>query len=309
MRVETRVNLQQLDLNLLLLFDTLYQLRSVSRAAEQLCISQSAFSHSLARLRESLQDPLFVRVGQEMQPTLRAEQISGKLRESLTLLSQALQAPVDFDPLKDTANFTIVGTDYTEFCILPRMLNGMRGQLGQDNIHFKLLSSLQRYPQQQLAEREVDFVFGFEHGEQSMSGIEHMTLFEDEYCTIARKDHRALKDGLSLSVFLQLQHVRVSPWGESQGIVDIALQHLKQQRSVLIQLPNVWVASQIIAESDMLLTMPKRMALQLIKYTDFTIYQPPLALPRYQIKLYWHKLNTARASHRWFRKQIEKHLK
>ena len=114
-----QMKLHQLDLNLLLLFDALYRHRSVSRAANEVCLSQSAFSHALARLRTRLQDELFIRIDNVMQPTHKAELIAIQLGRALPLMQQALNETSEFDPATSSLELTFTATDFTQFSLLP----------------------------------------------------------------------------------------------------------------------------------------------------------------------------------------------
>ena len=116
------MNLQQIDMNLLILFDALYRHRSVSLAANEICLSQSAFSHGLTRLRKRLNDKLFIRINNIMEPTHRAKEIADKLSQALPLIYSALNENSVFDPKKDTYEFNFSATDYTEFSLMPKLI-------------------------------------------------------------------------------------------------------------------------------------------------------------------------------------------
>lgn len=114
--------LRRLDLNLLLVFDALFRHRSVTTAANEIAISPSAMSHALARLRDALGDELFVRFGNEMQPTVRAEDMAGFVGEALDVLSKGMQRAHRFEPERSTHTFVFAATDYTAFAVLPAFI-------------------------------------------------------------------------------------------------------------------------------------------------------------------------------------------
>ena len=115
-------DLRSLDLNLLVALDALLRRRSVIAAADELAMSPSALSHALARLRAALDDELFVRIGNAMQPTAHAERLAGPVSAALALLSNGLAQAGRFDPATSDRCFTLAATDYTTFAMLPALV-------------------------------------------------------------------------------------------------------------------------------------------------------------------------------------------
>ena len=162
-----------------------------------------------------------------------------------------------------------------------------------------IVPSENKIPSDKLISGEIDFVLGFSHEIESSSTIDSQVWLSDSYCTIARKGHPELKSGLTLDTFLKLSHVRISPWGEKQGIVDHQLNKAGFKRQIALQLPSVMAAPYTVANSDLVLTMPRLVAEHIADVVDIDIFQPPIDIPDYQLKLYWHKLNASKGSHRW----------
>jgi len=291
------MNLHQIDLNLLLLFDALYRYRSVSIAANETYLSQSAFSHGLARLRKRLSDDLFIRVNNVMEPTALAHELAIHVTPALAQLHNGLNSHEVFDPKNSDIELKFSATDYTQFSLLPKLI----GQISKvaPRIRIVVIPLEDKIPTEKLVNGELDFVLGFSHEMEKSATIEHQTWLKDSYCTIARKNHPQLTNGLTLAKFLSLSHVRISPWGEKQGIVDFQLSKQGLDRHVALQLPSVMAAPYTIANSDHLLTFPRIMAEHVAKIMDIEIYTPPIAIPDYQLNIYWHKLNNSKASHRW----------
>lgn len=215
-----QMKLHQLDLNLLLLFDALYRHRSVSRAANEVCLSQSAFSHALARLRTRLQDELFIRIDNVMQPTHKAELIAIQLGRALPLMQQALNETSEFDPATSSLELTFTATDFTQFSLLPKLIAAVQRQAPY--LTLNVLPAAQTSAQNMLEKGELDFVLGFSHVMQQSKTVAYQTWYTGSYCTIARVNHPALQDGLSLERFLQLSHVLIAPWERSRGLSMIA---------------------------------------------------------------------------------------
>jgi DNA-binding transcriptional LysR family regulator len=291
------MDLHQIDLNLLILFDALYRHQSVSLAANEICISQSAFSHGLARLRKRMDDELFVRVNNLMQPTPRALEIALHLNKALPIIHTAINNSDIFDPSSDKSEFKISATDYTEFSLLPRLVGQVNRQAPK--VKLTVIGAKASHPLTHLENNEVDFALGFSHEKQESSIIECFTWLTDCYCTVARKGHPALQQGLDLETFLALSHVRISPWGEKQGVVDQVLTQHKLSRHVALQLPSVLVAPHTIINSDLILTMPRLIAEQVAKQVEIDIFTPPIPIPDYHLNIYWHKINSDKASFKW----------
>jgi len=287
----------------LIIFDALYRQRSVSLAAEEVCLSQSAFSHGLARLRKRLNDELFIRINNSMQPTARAQAIAEQLSLALPLLRSAINSQDTFDALTDSSEFKLSATDYTEFSLLPHLVGKVNQQA--PNIKLTVIAAKAPHPLMHLTNTEVDFALGFSHQVESSSVIESRTCLTDRYCTVARKDHPTLQEGeLTLETYLSLSHVRISPWGEKQGIVDEVLAQHKLKRNVMLQLPSVLAAPHTLLHSDLILTMPRLAAEQLATLIDIQLFDPPVAIPDYHLNVYWHKLNSGKASFQWMQKQF-----
>lgn len=297
------MNLHQIDLNLLVLFDALYRHRSVSIAAKEVCLSQSAFSHGLSRLRVRLDDPLFIRINNVMQPTDKAILIAEKLTTALPLLHSALNDSMEFEASTSELEFTFVATDYTEFSLLPKLV--AKVQSIAPKVKIIVYPAQQKLPLQELESGEIDFALGFSHQLEASHLIEHQTWFSDSYCTVACKNNKHLKQGLTLATFTTLPHVLISPWGEEKGIVDESLAAINKARHIALQLPSLLVAPYTLTNTNMLLTMPKLMAEKLAQQELLTIFETPLAVPDYQLNLYWHKINSSKASHNWLRNIIK----
>ena len=272
-------------------------------AAEEVCLSQSAFSHGLARLRKRLADELFVRVNNVMEPTPLANDLALKISPALQQIYNGLNNNLEFDPATSELELSFAATDYTQFSLLPKLMGKI--SKAAPNIKLTTYPSELKMPTAKLISGELDFVLGFSHEVEKSSTIEHQTWLEDSYCTIARKGHPLLLSGLTLEKYLSLSHVRISPWGEKQGVVDETLQKLGLTRHVALQLPSVLAAPYTVLHSDLILTLPQLVATHMAQTIDIEIYQPPIDIPNYKLNIYWHKLHASKPSRRWLSKLIQ----
>lgn len=295
--------LRQLDLNLLLVFDALVRHRSVTLASDELAMSASAFSHALGRLRNALDDELFVRIGSEMRPTVAAERLVHPIGEALALLNMGLAPAREFDPATSDHTFTVAATDYTAFAVLPAFIARM--QKIAPKLRFKVVYSSGRESADELASGRIDFSLGYEEDEAPLpAGIESADWLSDDYVVIASKRHPSIRRKLTFAQYLAARHVVVTPWNEKRGSVDLALDRLGVARHVAVQLPTVLAAPFIIADSDLLMTVPRHAALTLQSAAPVTVFAMPFPMPRYTLKIYQHTRHAGKAAHAWIREQL-----
>ena len=296
-------DLRRLDLNLLLVFDALIRQGSVAEASHALSMSASAFSHALARLRGSLGDVLFVRQGNRMHPTARAQQMAGAITLALKLLSDQLGKPERFDPVRSERVFLLSATDYTAFAVLPPFiarLQQMAPQLG-----IKVVYSGQKVALEDLAAGRIDFSLGYSAAVDVLPpGVEALDWFSDDYVVIASRNHPRIQGELRLEDYLAARHVVVTPWNEARGDIDYVLDGLSLQRTVAVQLPTVLAAPFIIANSELIMTLPRHAAETLRTAVPIALFEAPFAIPPYTVKVYSHSNYAHSEAHVWLRQQL-----
>ncbi|MEX3993001.1 LysR family transcriptional regulator [Paraburkholderia sp. EG286A] len=295
--------LRRLDLNLLLVFDALYRHRSVAAAADELALSASACSHALSRLRGTLGDDLFVRYGSAMQPTALADQISQAVADALRLLSDNLGSAGPFVPATSTQTFTLAATDFTAFALLPGLM--ARLQALAPDLRVNVVYSSHRDSLEDLAAGRAHFALSFADADStSCEGVESLDCFTDEYVVAARKPHPRVSDSLSIEQYLHEKHVAVLPWTSSGSVIDAALMKSGYRRRVAVQLPSLMAAPFIVANTELLLTLPRRAAEQLSKATPLAIFPTPFESPGYTLRVYFHIRHAGIAAHAWMREQL-----
>ena len=296
-------DLSRLDLNLLLAFDALYRHRSVTAAAHELAMSPSALSHALARLRDAIGDALFVRLGNEMQPTVRADDIATWAGDALDTMSKGLARARRFDPAQSDRTFVFAASDYTAFAVLPAFL--ARIERIAPRLHIRVVHSERKIAVDELAAGRIDFALGYhEESTADAPGIEDFDWFSDDYVVIASARHPDIHRRLTLDQYLAARHAVVTPWNESRGVVDYVLDRLGVERQVAVQLPSVLAAPFVIAESSLLMTVPNRAAQALRHAAPIRIFPAPFEIPRYTVKVYSHAKHARTDAHRWIRAQL-----
>jgi len=291
------MNLKQFDLNLLIIFQSVYQHNSVSKAAEALCISQSALSHALARLRQKLDDALFIRINNCMTPTQRAIELAAQLERALPIIEHAVYSPGTFDAKTAHKTFTLVATDYTEYCLLPKLVQHLAKVA--PNVSLRVLPANNINVSAMLEDNAIDFALGFEHQMFQSSTIAYSTWLTDSYATLVRREHPQIAGAITLEQFLQIPHILIAPWGEKRGVVDQVLAKQGLTRTIALQLPSVLVAPHVLTNSDYLLTLPQQIAEQVTHGNQCQLFAPPIEIPNYQLNIYWHKLNSDKPEIKW----------
>lgn len=299
--------LRRIDLNLLLVFDALCRHRSVVAAANELAMSPSAVSHALARLRSALSDELFVRFGSAMQPTARAEQMAASVAESLGALDGCLEGIRPFNPAVSRQSFVFAATDFTAFALLPALVG--RLETTAPNVRIRMVYSTHRDSLNELVAGRIHFALGMRDGPPiSHEGVEAMHCFEDEYVVATRRDHPSVRKTLSLRQYLAARHVVVTPWADAGSVINAALEQQGLKRDVAVQLPSLLAAPYIVARSNYMITLPRRLATELSSAVPLAIFPAPFPIPSYGLEFYFHRRHASIPGHVWLREQMRSAL-
>ncbi len=287
------MRLSQVDLNLFVVFDAIYQQRNLTRAAEVLCITQPAVSNALGRLRTTLNDPLFVRTSQGMTPTPLSENIVGRVQEALQLLNTSVTEGEVFQPDQTDKVFRLSMNDLAESMILPNLLEHL--QEVAPNIGVECYQVNRNDVERELAAGTLDFALDG----PLIAGSQMCTkpLLRQRYACAVRKNHPLVGDSLTLDQYLQLDHIVVSSRRKGISYEDTALNRLGRQRKVRTRVPHYQVAPMIVERTDMAMTMPMNMAQ---KY-DLKVLELPFSLPPLDWNLFWHKSADHDQANLWMR--------
>lgn len=292
--------LRSIDVNLLVALDALLDERSVTRAAERMGVSQSAMSRTLARLRELVGDPLLVRNVNEMERTPVAEDLCGPLREALGRLDALVTEREAFDPASSTRSFRLELTDHVAVALLPALLPRLRTQAPGVDLE---VAPPEGEPEARLIERRTElFIGGVVH---DVPGLFRQALFEEELVCVVRHDHPAREDLHRIDRYAALDHLMISPRGTSrEGMVDRALAAHDLRRRVVLRLPQFLVAPLVVASTDLVATIPRRVAEALAHDGRLAIVAPPLPLAKFTVHQVWHERHHHDHGHRWLRQQV-----
>ncbi|MRT48944.1 MULTISPECIES: LysR family transcriptional regulator [unclassified Raoultella] len=292
--------LRRIDLNLLPVFDAIYRHRSVRLAADELAMSTSALSHALSRLRLSLNDPLFYREGHRMCPSVYAIQLAPTLAAALKLLNQELTPQPKFEAASSTECLHIAITDFTAFCIFPALMQKL--QHAAPGLRFELRYLPHSPALTELLAGEVDLALGFSTADDIRHPeLDELSWFEDEYVVISNTRRTAL----TLEDYLAARHLVVTPWNEKLGVLDLQLEQMGYTRQTTIKTPSMLSAPFIVAESDLLLAIPRFAATKLLPAADIRIFPLPFEIPRFEVKIYSHKRSGKRDVTHWLKEILQ----
>lgn len=297
-------NVLDFDLNLLRAFAALLAERHVTRAAAKVGLTQPAMSHALARLREAIGDPLFVRAPNGMQPTPRAEALAAPLERALAEIDRLVAPPAVFDPKTSRRRFQVAASDYVELVLFPRLLGAIWAKAPHVDVRVVNLGASAPVD---LAEGRLDLAIGplAGFGSPPPRGLKAQKILDDEFVCVVRADHPyAKKKRLDLDDYVALPHALVAPRGERGSYVDTALAKIGRRRRVAIELPHFLVAPHVVAETDVVLTLARRVADALAPTLGLRRIAPPVEVPGFSMSMVWHERHHAEPAPAWLRSMI-----
>ncbi|MFK0035841.1 LysR family transcriptional regulator [Pseudomonas monteilii] len=286
-------NIRNLDLNLLRTLDALLDEGSVTRAAERLALTQPAVSGMLTRLRDSFDDPLFVRSQRGLVPTARAQALALPIKRVLGEIEGLLQPP-DFDPAQASLTLAVAATDYAQRTVLMPLLAALREQA--PGIRLAVRAIEEPRVAQQMASGELDMAI---LTPDSVSpGLQAMHLYDEQYVCAMRVGHPATGH-LDLDTFCTQEHAIVSLGsGAFHGVSDEALARIGRARRVCLSVPSFLMLLEVLRSSDLIGVLPSR----LVQPGDrLQLEEPPLAIAGFSKVLAWHERTHHHPAHRWVR--------
>lgn len=289
--------LGRIDLNLFRVFEVVYRERNLTRAAALLHLSQSAVSHALQRLREQLDDPLFVREGRGVAPTPRATQLAPGIQEALAGLLRSVTRDQDFDPAQDRRTFTLNMPEQMEPVVLPSIIDHLRRVAPQLQVRCSSLhwAELQR----ELSAGRIDLAI--EIARPTDTELRQQLLLSDPLCVVAGP---AFSGPLSMARYMAAEHIAVTSRRRGICVEDLALARQGLARQVRQRCQHYLSAALLVTQSEWLLTMPRRYAELINAGLPNRLLELPVSLPPVSLNLYWSRQVEHQAGHAWLREQM-----
>jgi DNA-binding transcriptional LysR family regulator len=271
--------IRRIDGSLLLVFIELVRHGRTTVVAERLGLTQSAISHALARLRDLFGDPLFVRRANGLAPTQHALALAPRVEEILQLTSAALGLSQRFDPATSERHFRLGAADYVCSLIAGGLLRRFEQRAPRARFSFRL--ALGREALAALKRDEIDLAVG--RFPAQLEGRRVTPLWSEEYCVVARQGHPRVRGAIDLPAYAALGHVLTSVSGDFVGFTDPAMRRLGITRTIVASVPRFLVALSVVAETDAIATVPRRLAERHAGGLRLQVLPPPFPLERFAV--------------------------
>lgn len=302
------MNFQNLDLNLLRVFDAVMAERSITRAADRLALTQPAVSNALKRFRDAVGEDLLTREAYGMKPTAYAERLWPQVRSALGKLKEAFGQP-GFDLRTANANFRIATADASAATLLPSVIADIERDEAQVNL--RVLPLTTRDPRGLLERDEADVAVGYFPeavaaivAQGTDATLRHQRLHQSEYVCVMRRDHPLAKAPLTLDAFCGAHHLLVSFSGRPHGFVDQALIALGRSRRIMLTVNQFFTAGRVVARSDLLTVLPTSFVAA-TGAASLLVERPlPLRLDRIHVEMVWHLRHDDEPAHQWLRARL-----
>lgn len=296
------MNLDDLDLNLLRVFNQLMLERRVSAVARSLHLSQPAVSNALRRLRRLLKDELFLRTAQGMQPTPLAEQLAEPVALALGTIKTALLRQVTFDPTTAQREFTLGLSDVGEMYFLPTLVARLAQEAPGVSLNSRRKNS--QSAKDDMESGRIDLAVGLLPNLQS--GFYRQRLFMQGYVWVFRNGHPLSKGTQppGLEEFREAQHVLTTEPRTGDGEVDRLIERQGIERKVRLSVPHYIAVGHILQATDLVATMPSRLAERLVEPFGLRYVPHPVKLPELSIEMFWHARLHRDPGNQWLRRLI-----
>jgi DNA-binding transcriptional LysR family regulator len=296
----TVVNIQDVDLNLLRVFDAVLRERAVTAAAARLGLTQPAVSNALARLRGVFGDALFVRTPAGMEPTPFARGVAEPVRQALALLESALSHGPGFDPGSSTRAFRFYMSDLGQVEFLPPLVE--RVQREAPGVRLEAAALDVEDIADALGTGALDLAIGFLPG--LGPPVRRRPLFRDPYMCLMRADHAILSGRFTRKKFLQASHALVSYRAGGHRVVEEALERAGLGPRIALRLSHFTVVPMVLERTDLVCTLPARVARVFERRGKLKSLPPPVPIPVADVAVHWHERFEADQGNRWLREKV-----
>jgi DNA-binding transcriptional LysR family regulator len=292
------MDLRRFDLNLLVLFEALWEERSVSAAARRLQLGQPAASAALSRLRKLIGDDLFIRAGSRMEPTPRATALVEAVRAALGQIRQALDQSTQFEPGGSRATFVIGHNDYTALATLPGFVSHVRRVA--PGVSLRLLSYEKGDVGAMLDKREIDVAVGV--FPQPPPSCVCVALFEETFIGVAARGHPALQANVPIdaAAFAAIPQALMTLKRDNEGYIDDRLAELGLDRRVCLTAPYMFAVAAALTDSDLVAAFPRRAA-RTLEALGLQTFELPFGTAPWTVSMLWNPLTRSDPSLIWLR--------
>lgn len=294
------INWKAVDLNLLVVFRTLMETKSVSLAADRLFVGQSAMSHSLSRLRELLNDPLFERQGHKMIPTAKAIQLYPMIDKVLQTITGDILKADTFEASEFSGTFKIGMTDYAELLFAADIFDAIHQLAPKAQLCFTTVDKANY--QDRFDSEPLDLVIGSMKPEQK--DLQYQKLYTEKHVCMWDGNRHQFKTPITLDDYLSLPHALVSPDGSLKTGVDKQLSALGAERAVSVASKHFLTIRHLMKKRDLICVVPELMA-QLDLFSEKLVHsEPPIEVGEFDIQLIWQTRNKENKRYQWLKELL-----
>ena len=294
---EAMIEPHTLDLNLLAVFQEVYRERQISSAAKRLGLSQSAVSNALARLRRAFGDELFVRTAAGMQPTPLAAQMAEPIGAAMAQVALALNQRSRFDPATSHRRFTLAMTDVGEIYFMPALIE--RCRLLAPLVEISSVRAGALNLKEALEGGRVDLAVG--PFEDISEALYQRLLFRQPYVTMFRKGHPLGRGKVDLERFVAAEHMLVDAHESPYDRINGLLARAGIGPNVRFRVPHFTAVPYMVATSELVVTVPQKLAERAALPFGLAWIAPPLELPPLQTNVFWHRRYNQDPGNQWLR--------
>ncbi|QEO45961.1 LysR family transcriptional regulator [Vibrio tarriae] len=298
--VAPEINLRSIDLNLLTILEKILIHKHISQAAQALNMSQPAVSRALMRLRDQFGDPLLVKVKNEYRLTAKGERLYRELESSLNAIRKIL-VDDEFDPLRYSGVFTIGALDFEMMMIVPKLL--ARFQQRAPNLKLQIVPYNAYMPLHDYLEKVADLLLY--STDESPTNVFKQRLFNDNYAVVMCRNHPLANQPMTLEGYCQSRHVIISGNGLGKTDMDRELKRLTQEREVVASLPHFSMVPELLMDTDLIATLPKRLVIHLGMRYNIAVADLPFYTADFQVEQFWHLIHHSNPIHQWVRLEIK----
>ena len=296
------MNISAIDLNLLVVLHAVLEEQSAAKAAKRLHVTPPAISNALARLRSLLGDPLFVRSGRGLSPTPRALALAPVLSRTLAELEQVVLGGPGFDPQRSTRELTIALADGDQIASLPRIAHAFAAKLPRARLRVVSIDTL--IASGGLAGSAIDVALAPGGDDE----LHCMPLYEEEGVFVVRRDHPRVRRRLTPRLFNSERHVDIHLALGRAGVGNRAVTELFARhgltRDIAVTVPTFAAAAMVVASTDLIAGMPRRVAETLLGAAPIVIVKSTLPAMRFSMQMTWHARTHADPASSYFRQLI-----
>ncbi len=288
-------NIRNVDLNLLAVFDALFDERSVTRAADRLALTQPTVSGMLQRLRHAFSDPLFVRTSHGILSTPRAEALAGPIKDLLAQAQLLVRSEV-FDPATAEGTIKLCASDYLQHAVIIPLIAALRRRAPRLKVLVapRQVSGLADL----MARGEIDLYVA--NREVADPDLPSLLLYRDRYICVARRRHPLKTQRISIKQMCAFDHLLVHPTGRSlSGPIDVALAGIGQRRRVAASVPSFPILFELLKSDDFIAFVPERLLRK--RRSGVKIFETGLKIPPFDVVVSWHPRVSGDARHNWLR--------